>query len=52
MMRHQQQIPAQTGISVGALIAALLSYEHNHSVAWAILHAFCGWFYVLYTVLK
>jgi len=34
--------------SIGAVLAALLSWQVNHSVLWALLHAFFSWFYVIY----
>jgi hypothetical protein len=34
--------------SVGAVLAALLSWNVNHSVWWALFHAFLSWFYVVY----
>ncbi len=37
-----------TGIGLGTLIAALLSWSLNHSVGWAILHGILGWIYILY----
>lgn len=37
-----------TGLGLGALIAVLCSWSINHSILWAILHAFFGWFYVIY----
>lgn len=36
------------GTSLGALLAAIISYDHNHSVFYAILHSFCSWGYVIY----
>ena len=33
---------------IGSVLAAILSYHVNASIAWAILHFICGWFYVLY----
>ena len=41
-----------TGISLGSCLAAVISYNVNHSIFWAIVHAFFGWFYVAYYVLK
>lgn len=38
--------------SVGAVLAALLSWQVNHSVLWALVHAFFSWFYVLYHLLR
>lgn len=34
--------------SVGAVLAALLSWKVNQSLWWALLHAFFSWFYVIY----
>ena len=39
------------GIGLGTLVAVLISWSLYHSVGWAILHAICGWFYVLYYLL-
>jgi hypothetical protein len=37
-----------SGIGIGTVLAIILSWTSNHSVLWAILHAFCSWFYVIY----
>ncbi len=34
--------------SIGAVLAALLSWKIHHNIAWALLHAFLSWFYVVY----
>ncbi len=39
--------PAATGIGLGAAIAVGISWSANHSVLWALFHAFCGWTYVI-----
>jgi hypothetical protein len=39
---------SSTGLGLGAIIAAILSWQVNASFGWAILHAFCGWLYVVY----
>lgn len=36
------------GLSIGAIIAVILSWTVNHSFLWAIVHAMCGWLYVIY----
>ena len=36
------------GIGLGTVAAGVISWMTNHSIAWCILHALCGWFYVLY----
>lgn len=33
---------------IGNTIAAILSWETNHSIMWATIQSFCGWFYVIY----
>ena len=37
-------------VSVGSILAAFLSVVLNQSFWWALLHFFCGWFYVLYAL--
>jgi hypothetical protein len=34
--------------SIGAVLAALLSWKVNHHILWALVHAFFSWFYVIY----
>jgi hypothetical protein len=34
--------------SIGAVLAALLSWSVNHSILLALVHAFLSWFYVIY----
>lgn len=36
---------------IGYAAAAVLSYVHNHSILWAILHGSLTWFYVGYALL-
>ena len=40
-----------SGFGIGSVIAAVLSWSVNHSVLWAIIHCFLGWFYVIYYLL-
>lgn len=39
-------------LGLGEMIAIVLSYSINHSIAWAILHGMFGWFYVIYFAIK
>lgn len=39
------------GLSLGAILAAILSIIVNKSIAWAVLHGLCGWFYLFYYLL-
>ena len=41
-----------SGLSMGAALAMILSFAKWHSILWAILHGFCGWFYVIYYAIK
>ncbi len=41
---------AGTGIGLGSVIAVVISWSANHSVLWAAIHGFLGWFYVIYTL--
>lgn len=40
-----------TGLTLGSVIAVVMSWHFNHSVLWAILHGIFSWFYVIYAVL-
>lgn len=40
-----------SGIGLGSVIAAIVSYAHNGSVLWALFHAVLGWFYIIYAVM-
>jgi len=33
---------------IGSVLAIVISYTTWHSVLWALLHGFLGWFYVIY----
>lgn len=41
-----------SGISLGAAIAVTVSWSLYHSLLWAIVHGFFGWFYVIYYALR
>jgi len=43
---------ATAGISLGSVLAMILSFQLNHSILWAIVHGICSWFYVLYRAWK
>jgi hypothetical protein len=40
-----------SGISLGAAIAVVCSWERNRSILWAILAGIFSWFYVIYFAL-
>lgn len=43
---------AAGGISMGTILAIVLSYSKWHSVLWAIIHGIFGWLYVIYYILR
>ena len=42
----------QDCVSLGSIIAAVISYAKWGSVGWAILHGMLNWFYVIYYVIR
>lgn len=40
-----------SGITLGAVIAAVISWTVNKSVFWCIIHGLLGWIYVIYYVI-
>jgi len=36
---------------LGSIMVVVLSWDMNHAVLWAILHALLSWFYVIYYVI-
>jgi p-aminobenzoyl-glutamate transporter AbgT len=47
-MQRNVNVRYGTGVGVGTVLAIILSWTVNHSILWCILHAICGWFYVIY----
>jgi hypothetical protein len=43
--------PVRFGVSFGSALAMVISYSHNHSILWAIIHGILSWLYVVYAVL-
>lgn len=41
----------QSGISMGAALAIVCSWQRNRSILWAILAGLFSWFYVIYFAL-
>ena len=39
---------ANAGIGLGGILAVVLSWITWHSIGWAIIHFWFGWFYVIY----
>ena len=38
----------KTGVSLGCVIAAVVSYVQWQSIGWAVFHGMLGWIYVIY----
>jgi hypothetical protein len=36
------------GFGIGTVIAVVVSWSLYHSILWAAIHGFFGWFYVIY----
>jgi hypothetical protein len=41
----------ESGYGITAFLAAILSWGLNHSVGFALLHFFCGFFYLVWAAL-
>ena len=47
----EPRVLAALRISFGTALAIAISYAHNHSILWAILHGLFSWFFVIYAAL-
>ena len=45
------RVPATRAIGFGTMLAIAISYEHNQSIGWAIVHGLLSWFFVIYAAL-
>lgn len=41
----------KAGIGFGSALAIAISYAHNQSILWAIIHGILSWFFVIYAAL-
>ena len=37
-------------LCIGSIFASAISWNANHSVAWAAIHGILGWMYIAYSV--
>ena len=44
-------VVTQSGVSLGATLAVVCSWQRNRSILWAILAGIFSWFYVIYFAL-
>lgn len=47
-MSDKSNSSAAGGITIGMILAIVLSWTTNHSILLCILHAFLSWIYVIY----
>jgi hypothetical protein len=45
------QVPMTRAFGFGTMLAIAISYDHNQSIGWAILHGLLSWFFVIYAAL-
>ncbi len=43
---------AKEGVSLGVVLAIVISYVKWHSIGWALLHGMLNWVYVIYYIIK
>ncbi len=43
-----KNITSSSARTMGTILAIALSWATNHGFWWAVWHAICGWFYVIY----
>ena len=41
----------KAGIGLGTALAVAISYFHNQSILWAIIHGILSWLFVIYAAL-
>ena len=47
-MKFERTNLITSGITFGTALAMVVSYAHNHSIIWAIIHGIVSWVYVIY----
>lgn len=45
------RVPAFGALGFGTMLAIAISYVHNQSIGWAIVHGLLSWFFVIYAAL-
>ncbi|MHB1001202.1 MAG: hypothetical protein ACYC27_18315 [Armatimonadota bacterium] len=51
MNNNRSSTAGSAGIGMGAVLAALISWEETHSLLWTIFHLIGGWIYVIYSLI-
>lgn len=45
------RMPTYSAFGFGTMLAIAISYVHNQSIGWAIVHGLLSWFFVIYAAL-
>lgn len=45
------RLPIAGTLGFGSMLAITISYFHNQSIAWAVVHGLFSWFFVIYAAL-
>lgn len=45
------RLPFVSTLGFGSMLAISISYFHNQSIAWAVLHGLLSWLFVIYAAL-
>jgi len=51
LIAHQGHGAANAGITLGAAMAVVCSWQRSRSIIWMIIHGTLGWFYIIYFAL-
>lgn len=46
--KNQNKSTGESFLTLGCILAVVISYAENHSILWAIFHGLCSWLYVIY----
>ena len=52
IMSNGQQVVTHSGLELGAVTAAVCSWERNRSILWAIVAGVLSWVYVIYFLIS
>lgn len=52
VMSNEKRSLFKITFGLGNFASALLSWTINHSIGYCILHGLCGWYYVVWYVVK
>lgn len=51
MIEHRSATATTAGVGMGAVLAALISWDATQSLLWTVLHMIGGWVYVIYSLI-